>query len=701
MDKPILTFGGVAPLIIQQYERYLPTAFDESMTILQKMNKIIMYLNQIGELTDQVVSQWNEVMEWVMSDGLSESVLRKLNEMIADGSLGELINEVLLNTKVDKTSLAQYGLNVQDYGVLANGTDQTTQIQTLINTHKKLYFPDGIYQFNRLQISEDDTELTFASNVTLRSPYALNSVDAGAIEIKGGGITLTQNATADIISGSHTISVNDTNGFNAGDLVLINQTDNAGTTLASHRQKYISCVLEIQTVDPTLKTLKFFTVVPHSFQTSNACKVHKIDAIKNTVIRGSSTLFDKMNTSTLENFFVVDFAKNTKISGFDCTSGGGKAIRIIQSHTYEFEDITHRKPTDTSSGNGYGIQAELGAGYGIMRNIKGYNSRHTVDFAKGAHNASVYDSTAYFSGFNGHGMNAKHILFENCVAHGGRFGVGNDTFKSDEYWKFKGCTVFNSDVGFSVSNESFEMDFEDCKVFDSLTAFLFLQNSSRIRTKNTDAFRCTNGLDLRTCDDVELEDFRVKNFTSKGILVRLGSTNVRIIKPKIVDGLDLGGVEGLQVMESSKVLIDSPYMRGEMKRGITLGNNSSDVTISRPNIEIVGASIVIDINNTNTIPDVNVVITDAVRLAILAGGFSVNSDCGGVAIMNSVLNNGVLLQPADVGYMFTNNKVSLSTQIRSTKNTLVTGNYGSPTGWVVPVHNGVDVIVANNLVTMT
>jgi hypothetical protein len=84
MTKPMInSFNAIAPLLIQQYTRYLPTAFDESLSLLQKVNKIIKKLDELGLATNDVVTQWNTVMEWVMGDGLTESVSAKLDAMVA------------------------------------------------------------------------------------------------------------------------------------------------------------------------------------------------------------------------------------------------------------------------------------------------------------------------------------------------------------------------------------------------------------------------------------------------------------------------------------------------------------------------------------------------------------------------------------------------------------------------------------------
>ena len=112
MNKPKLTeFQRFAKITLQRYERYLPTAFDESLTLLEKMNKLIEYLNQMGILVNDVVEQWNEVMEWIINDGITDTVLDRLDEMVDDGTLATIINEHIfeeLNNKVDQKADKDY-----------------------------------------------------------------------------------------------------------------------------------------------------------------------------------------------------------------------------------------------------------------------------------------------------------------------------------------------------------------------------------------------------------------------------------------------------------------------------------------------------------------------------------------------------------------------------------------------------------------
>lgn len=105
MEKPqVSTFHKIAPLLIQHYERYLPTAFDPSLSILEKLNKVIEHLDRIGDISNTLIERWNEVIEWVLEDGVSTAVIDKLDSMILDGSFNEIINEQIFGDLNEKIS---------------------------------------------------------------------------------------------------------------------------------------------------------------------------------------------------------------------------------------------------------------------------------------------------------------------------------------------------------------------------------------------------------------------------------------------------------------------------------------------------------------------------------------------------------------------------------------------------------------------
>ena len=184
MNKPKLTeFQRFARLTLAKYERYLPTAFDESLTLLEKMNKLIEYLNEMGILVNDVVDQWNEVMQWVISDGINDVVIDRLNEMVNDGTLQALINETIfteLNNKVDGVvdrvdnidsdysdfkdevyeRFDRFTYSVKDFGAVGDGvTDDTDAFIQAGQSGQTVGVPEGVYVVSQQVALVDNTHI--------------------------------------------------------------------------------------------------------------------------------------------------------------------------------------------------------------------------------------------------------------------------------------------------------------------------------------------------------------------------------------------------------------------------------------------------------------------------------------------------------------------------------------------------------------
>jgi hypothetical protein len=162
MEKPIITnFQTLGTLLIQRYERYIPNAFDESMSIVQKVNKVIVYLDQIGELTNDVVDQWNTVMTWFLEEGLSEAVETQFNTLVESEEFVNLVGVALdeMNSATN-SRLAGFELKIGQietlkarnlYNLKGDGiTDDTIGLQQYFNDGVNLglvYLPFGTYLF--------------------------------------------------------------------------------------------------------------------------------------------------------------------------------------------------------------------------------------------------------------------------------------------------------------------------------------------------------------------------------------------------------------------------------------------------------------------------------------------------------------------------------------------------------------------------
>jgi hypothetical protein len=92
----------VFPIMIDKYEQFIPNI--EGMGVPDKINAIIQYLNRIGKLSNDVVADWNKVMVWVMDEGLNESVIAKVDDLIAKGTFDTLLNGMFDVINADVTA---------------------------------------------------------------------------------------------------------------------------------------------------------------------------------------------------------------------------------------------------------------------------------------------------------------------------------------------------------------------------------------------------------------------------------------------------------------------------------------------------------------------------------------------------------------------------------------------------------------------
>lgn len=173
------------PIDFQMYTRYLPTAFDGTLSMLEKINKTIWKLNELGELTNDMLNKWNKVIKWVMNDGLSEAVLKQLEKWLDDGTFEDLINQNLLEDlkneidEIKTTKMDMDGYFIDgEYSITYHRDEKSETSYTLAHIHQK--DTDG----NRISIK---TNTTFIGDNTVHNTVRRASVEMNA--------TLAINAT--------------------------------------------------------------------------------------------------------------------------------------------------------------------------------------------------------------------------------------------------------------------------------------------------------------------------------------------------------------------------------------------------------------------------------------------------------------------------------------------------------------------------
>ena len=92
--KPTIT--SIDKLLPLYFEKYLPSAFDNGFTIVEKLNLVIDQLNRIGLITNEVVDRWNNLMDILENDELQDYINEKMEEWKNDGTLEKILNDLLI-----------------------------------------------------------------------------------------------------------------------------------------------------------------------------------------------------------------------------------------------------------------------------------------------------------------------------------------------------------------------------------------------------------------------------------------------------------------------------------------------------------------------------------------------------------------------------------------------------------------------------
>lgn len=104
-------------------ERYLPSAFNSDLTIIEKFNRLAKHMQTYTDLTDEMLIKWNEVYRWITNEGLNETVKDFLNLWLDNGIIAGIINEeIFKDINNDITNNKEtINLIINDLNELKNG----------------------------------------------------------------------------------------------------------------------------------------------------------------------------------------------------------------------------------------------------------------------------------------------------------------------------------------------------------------------------------------------------------------------------------------------------------------------------------------------------------------------------------------------------------------------------------------------------
>lgn len=133
MTNPqVNTFSPITIPEIQQFQNYLPTAFSDNLTLLQKVNGVIQSLTALGVPINTLIDQWNnQIIPYVTGDGLNQDVINQLTAWENDGTLDNIINQqVFGQINTDLTNIEGVtGKRIQDFPKQIPEVNDSARIQ--------------------------------------------------------------------------------------------------------------------------------------------------------------------------------------------------------------------------------------------------------------------------------------------------------------------------------------------------------------------------------------------------------------------------------------------------------------------------------------------------------------------------------------------------------------------------------------------
>ena len=264
-------------LFLHQYERYLPTAFDESMSLLEKMNKLIHGFNalidvvnshmqytddqlqkafgiiddnlkaQLKAFADELEEQtrlYEEIRDKIHSDLLPDSIKEELNRMLLSGELADIINTTVfeelnermteLENRVENGERIQQ-VNIYDYIEYKTDDDNWyPAIMQALEENDSVFFPDGHYKTYPIQMNMSNKSIIGNGDHTVfefvpdRRPGGrlLNGFTVSG-SLYSGNIGCRIRIIEDVIPNSDELKTENTQVLSVGDNIVVKSQKNA------------------------------------------------------------------------------------------------------------------------------------------------------------------------------------------------------------------------------------------------------------------------------------------------------------------------------------------------------------------------------------------------------------------------------------------------------------------------------------------
>ena len=116
--------------------------------IANKINELIEMYHEFGVSISEEIIKQNECLQYLLNDGLNTEVVKKINQMVTDGTMDTIINHNIfndLNSQIkEMVNYKMDYVNVEKYGAKGDGvTDDTQAIRLALQSGNNITFKKG------------------------------------------------------------------------------------------------------------------------------------------------------------------------------------------------------------------------------------------------------------------------------------------------------------------------------------------------------------------------------------------------------------------------------------------------------------------------------------------------------------------------------------------------------------------------------
>lgn len=395
-----------------------------------------------------------------------------------------------------------------DFGAKFAGDDETTELQSAVHETRAvgrvLYLPEGTTGVSaRLTDVADDPSSLFLKGAGKRATTIEYTGDVASMVHTLGSIEAVATLTATADRGDVALTVDDSAGLAAGDLLMIR--DQSQVIYGNTTKEQVACpgnVRKIRSVDSATQITLWG---PLSYDYAIDSDIRRINTIKGASLRDFTVVNPVPGTlSGLSGIVSLIYTEKIDIDGIGLRDMDASGIRLQTCWDWRAADISFDEFRDYEQTNApYCLIATNGTSWGKLVDSSMHYGRHMFTTGPGS---TVIESPV------------QDILIADCIATG-QSEAAFDTHPGAARIHFHGCHVYGGD------DEAYQIRGPDCTITDPVidaatVGILAVNGADNLRVSGGRSSNCATGIEIANSNGVRVSNHEIDRPITTGVLVR-------------------------------------------------------------------------------------------------------------------------------------------------------------------------------------